>query len=133
MTALHADVLVRLVVLALASYALVGQVGKPGLRLLVRWRRRRAGALSRLTEEAIRWATRVGALVIGGGLGALPVWPAGVSATWGVLLGVVAGSLAPGLHHATERALASRIAALALPARAAAFLGGGSVVHEEER
>ena len=63
MTAFHADVLVRLGVLALAAYALVGQVGKPGLRLLVRWRRHRAGALSRLAEEAIRWATRAGAAV----------------------------------------------------------------------
>ena len=123
MTGFYADILVRACALAVAAYALVGQVGKPVLRLLVRrWRRGRPPTKGQ--EAALRAVTRAGAVVVGGGLGALPaVWPAELPAVWGVILGIGAGGLATQIHHAVERAL---------PARVAAILGGGSVVHHEE-
>lgn len=123
MTGFYADLLVRACALAVVAYALVGQVGKPVLRLLVRrWRRGRPPTKGQ--EAALRVVTRSGAVVVGAGLGALPmVWPADVPPVWGPLLGLAAGSLAVPLHHAVERAL---------PARVAAILGGGSVVHHEE-
>ena len=123
MTGFYVDVLVRACALAVADYAIVGQGVKPLLRLLVRrWRRGRR--LTAGQEAALRVVTRAGAVLVGGALGALPmVWPAELPAVWGILLGIGAGGLATQIHHAVERAL---------PARVAAILGGGSVVHHEE-
>ena len=118
----YADLSIRACALALASYAIVGQVRKPLLRLLVgRWRRGKAP--TRGQEAALRAVTRSGAVVVGGLLGLLDVWPTWFQAAWGPLLGLGAGGLAVPIHHAVERAL---------PARIAAVIGGGSVVHREE-
>ena len=115
----YMGIALRVVMLAVVSYGVVGQILKPGLRLLVRWRRRRGGPLSTRTEEALRWFARVATALLGSLLGLLPaVWPSEVPGVWGVLLGAAAGFLAVPIHHGLEAAL---------PAGFMRLLGGPSI------
>jgi hypothetical protein len=123
---------VEVACLALAVYGLVGQVGKPAIRLLYRRRR-----LTQRQAQANRLLVRALALVVGGLLGLLPIWPGWLLPAWGPLLGVVAGSLCWAIHPAVK-AVVPRVVGLlpALlsrwaggPAGVAARMAGGSVTE----
>ena len=98
---------------------LVGQVIKPGLRLVARWRAG-GGKLSRGQEAFFRWLTRALAVTLGGALGLLPLWPDSLPPAWGPLLGCLGGGLSPGIYLAAKKAL---------PAAVARVLNGAGV-HE---
>lgn len=111
----------QILVCALATYGVVGQVIKPGLRALARRRRSRGG--TRLTPResaAISWATRALALAVGALLGLVPAWHGEAA---GPLVGLAAGCLCVPLHAAVVRAL---------PAAVARALAGGDAQGEEE-
>lgn len=109
---------VEVACLALVVYGLVGQVGKPGIRLLYRRRR-----LTQRQAQANRLLVRALALVVGGCLGLLPIWPGWLLPAWGPLLGVVAGSLCIPMHSAVKAAL---------PGAVSRVLTGGSVTGNIE-
>ena len=108
-TSMYIELAVRGAGISLATYALIGQVFKPGLRMLAK-RKAKSGRLTSRQEEYYRWLTRTMCIVVGGLLGMLPLWPAWfVQAWWGVLLGAIGGSMAPAIHHAVAKALPDRI------------------------
>ena len=113
------DLAVRCCAIGVCSYVLVGQVIKPGLRLVARWRAG-GGKLSRGQEAFFRWLTRALAVPLGGALGLLPLWPDSLLPAWGPLLGCLGGGLSPGIYVAAKKAL---------PAAVARVLNGAGV-HE---
>ena len=113
------DLAVRCCAIGVCSYILVGQVIKPGLRLIARWRST-DGKLSRAQEGFFRWLTRALAVCLGGALGLLPLWPEWLLASWGPLLGCLGGGLSPGIYAATNKAL---------PAAVARAIGGKGCKH----
>ena len=123
---------VEVACLALATYGLVGQVGKPAIRLLYRRRR-----LSTRQAQANRLLVRALALVVGGLLGLLPIWPGWLLPAWGPLLGVVAGSLCWAIHPAVKGVVPRVVGVLpgllsrwaGGPAGVAARMAGGSVTE----
>jgi hypothetical protein len=94
--------------ISLVTYAIIGQVVKPGLRLLAK---RAAGStrLSRGQEEFYRWLTRALCVVIGGLIGLLSIWPDWLQTSWGPLIGCISGSMAPGIYIAVSKALPDRL------------------------
>jgi len=111
------DLAIRAACLALATYAIIGQIVKPGLRLAIKLKEKRSRLTAR-QEEALRWATRTLCVVVGALLGTLPLWPAELSEWWGVLIGAASGSVAPALHG---------VASKALPERLGRMISGGSL------
>ena len=103
------DLAVRCCAVGVCSYVLVGQVIKPGLRLVARWRST-DGNLSRGQEGFFRWLTRALAVCLGGAIGLLPLWPEGLAAAWGPLLGCLGGGLSPGIYTAVKKALPAAVA-----------------------
>ena len=105
----YTDLLVRAGGISLATYALIGQIVKPAIRMIAK-RIDDDGRLSRGQEEFLRWLTRTLCIVVGAAIGALPVWPEWMTqGWWGVLLGSIGGSMAPAIHHAVARTLPKRI------------------------
>ena len=104
--------------LSLATYGIVGQVFKPGLRLLSP-----AGKLPARRYELSRWLTRLAALLVGFGLGLIPLWPDWLPYWWGPVLGLVGGSLCIPMHSAVKAAL---------PGAVSRVLTGGSVTGNIE-
>tara|TARA_Y100001963_G_scaffold93365_3_gene128510 strand:+ start:5661 stop:6029 length:369 start_codon:yes stop_codon:yes gene_type:complete len=103
------DLALRASGVSLATYALIGQVVKPALRMLAK---RHAGAsrLTRAQEDFYRWLARTMCIVVGALLGMLPLWPEWMTQLWwGLLIGAIAGSMAPGIHRVVSRALPERI------------------------
>ena len=93
--------------IALATYALIGHIVKPGIRMIAK---RGVKRLSGRQEEFLRWLTRTMCIVVGSLLGMLPLWPEWFTqAWWGVLIGAISGSMAPAIHHAVAKALPERI------------------------
>lgn len=118
----YLELAVRGAGLSLATYAVIGQVVKPGLRILAK-RSSRSGRLTKAKEEMLRWLVRTLCVVVGAMLGSLPVWPAWMTQpTWGVLIGAISGSLSPIVHHAVSAALGERIKKI---------IGGASVTRHE--
>ena len=114
----YIELAMRAAGISLATYAVIGQVVKPALRMIAK-RRAKTSRLSSRQEEFYRWLTRTLCIVVGGLLGMLPLWPAWfVQAWWGVLLGAIGGSMAPAIHAAVSKALPERIKRL---------VSGGSV------
>ena len=102
------DLAIRIGGLSLATYALVGQVCKPTLRMIAK-RHATRGRLTKSQEAFYSWLTRLLSVVVGGLLGLLPLWPSWLQPAWFPLLGLIAGSMAPGIHHAVAAALPERI------------------------
>ena len=98
----YLDLLVRGAGVSLVTYAVIGQVVKPGLRLLAKYHSQPVGKLTKGQEEFYRWLTRALCVVIGGLLGFLPIWPEWFQLSWGPLIGCVAGSMAPGTRMRTS-------------------------------
>jgi hypothetical protein len=113
-----ADLGIRVGGVSLATYAIVGQVIKPTLRMIAK---RHASRLTKKQEAFYSWLTRVLSIVVGCLLALLPLWPAFLESSWQPLLGLIAGSLAPGIHRAV---------AASLPARIKKLLSGGSVSND---
>jgi hypothetical protein len=103
------DLAVRCCSIGVVGYILVGQVIKPGLRLIARWRST-DGKLSRAQEGFFRWLTRALAVMLGAALGCLPLWPDWLLPAWGPLLGCLGGGLSPGIYAATKKALPAAVA-----------------------
>ena len=91
------DLAARCCAVGVCSYVLVGQVIKPGLRLLAKY-------------HAHPVLTRALAVVLGGLIGLLPLWPEWFQAAWGPLLGCVGGGLSPGIYTAVNKALPAAVA-----------------------
>ena len=105
----YVDLGVRAGGISLATYALIGQVVKPAIRMIAK-KLDDDGRLSRAQEEFLRWLTRTLCILVGAAGGTLPLWPAWMEQQWwGVLLGCIGGSMAPAIHHAVAKALPSRI------------------------
>ena len=106
---MYIELAVRGAGISLATYAVIGQVVKPGLRMLAK---RHAGS-SRLTrgqEDFYRWLARTMCIVVGALLGMLPLWPEWMTQLWwGLLIGAIGGSMAPAIHAAVSKALPERI------------------------
>ena len=95
--------------ISLATYALIGQVVKPAIRMIAK-KIDDDGKLSRAQEDFLRWLTRTLCVLVGAGIGTLPVWPEWlVQSWWGILLGSISGSMAPAIHHAVAKTLPDRI------------------------
>ena len=116
----YLELLARGAGISLVTYAVIGQVVKPLVRMLAK-RSAKGGKLSRAQEEFYRWLTRALCIAMGAALGCLPLWPEYLPAEWGVLIGCGAGSMAPAIHHAVAKAL---------PARIKKLISGGSVVQK---
>ena len=69
------DLAVRAGGISLATYAVIGQVAKPLIRMIAKYIDD-DGKLSRAQEDFLRWLTRTLCVVIGGVLGCMPLWPA---------------------------------------------------------
>jgi len=105
----YLDLGIRLSMIGVAAYILTGQVAKPGIRLIAK-HLDDDGKLSKGTEALLRWLTRATAIVLGGAMGSLPLWPEGLQGAWGPILGLGGGSLAPGIYAAVKRALPAAVA-----------------------
>jgi len=103
-----ADLGIRTGGVSLATYALVGQAIKPTLRMIAK-RQATRGRLTKSQEAFYSWLTRLLSVIVGALLGLLPLWPSWLQPAWFPLLGLIAGSLAPGIHHAVAAALPKRI------------------------
>ena len=105
----YIEIAIRGAGISLATYALIGQVVKPGLRMLAKL----IGKTKRLSsgkEAFLRWLTRTLCIFVGAGLGGLPLWPEWFTQpAWGLLIGAIGGSMAPAIHHAVATALPERI------------------------
>jgi hypothetical protein len=102
--------------ISLATYALIGHIVKPAIRMVAK---RGGKRLSGRQEEFLRWLTRTMCILLGALLGALPLWPEWFAQEWwGVLLGAIGGSMAPAIHHAVAKTL---------PARIKKIISGGSI------
>ena len=115
----YLDLAVRAAGISVATYACIGQVAKPAIRMLAK-RAAKGKRLTKAQEEFYRWLTRTLCILMGAGIGSLPLWPEYLASEWGVLIGCGAGSMAPAIHHAVARALPKRIKKL---------ISGGSVVN----
>ena len=104
------DLAARCCAVGVCSYVLVGQVIKPGLRLLAKWAAHPVGKLTKGQEDFFRWLTRALAVVLGGLIGLLPLWPDWFQPAWGPLLGCVGGGLSPGIYTAVNKALPAAVA-----------------------
>lgn len=104
----YVDLLVRGGGIALATYAVIGQVVKPALRMIAK-RMDDDGKLSRAQEEFLRWSTRALCVVIGGFMGCMPLWPDWFDTSWGPIIGCISGSMSPGIYLAVSKALPDRI------------------------
>ena len=104
------DLAARCCAVGVCSYVLVGQVIKPGLRLLAKYHAHPVGKLTKGQEEFYRWLTRALAVVLGGLIGLLPLWPEWFLSAWGPLLGCVGGGLSPGIYTAVNKALPAAVA-----------------------
>jgi len=113
----YMDLAMRMGGISLATYAIVGQVVKPTLRMAAK-RHAKKGRLTKAQEGFYSWLTRVMSVGAGCLLGTLPLWPAWLEAAWHPLLGLIAGGMAPAVHHAVAKSL---------PARIKKILSGGSV------
>ena len=105
----YLDLGIRLSMIGVAAYILTGQVAKPGIRLIAK-HLDDDGKLSKGAEALLRWLTRATAIVLGGAMGSLPLWPDTLQGAWGPILGLVGGSLAPGIYAAVKRALPAAVA-----------------------
>tara|TARA_R100001594_G_scaffold25875_3_gene50432 strand:+ start:14799 stop:15164 length:366 start_codon:yes stop_codon:yes gene_type:complete len=103
------DLAVRMCVIGVAAYVLTGQVAKPGIRMIAK-ALDDDGRLSRGVEDLLRWLTRATAILLGAAMGSLPLWPEGLGGDWGPILGLVGGSLAPGIYQAAKKALPAAVA-----------------------
>jgi len=111
------DLCIRVGGVSMATYAIVGQVFKPTLRMIAK-RQAKGGRLTRAQEAFYSWLTRVLSVGVGCLFGLLPLWPGWLVDAWRPLLGLIAGSLAPAIHKAVS---------VSLPARIKSLLSGGSV------
>jgi len=107
----YLDLAIRMSMIGMGSYVLTGQVCKPAIRMVAKYLDD-DGKLSKGTEEFLRWLTRATAIVLGGAMGALPLWPDTLQGSWGPILGLVGGSLAPGIYAAVKKALPAAVARL---------------------
>jgi hypothetical protein len=105
----YVDLLVRGGGIALATYAIIGQVVKPGLRILAKYHSQPIGKLTKGQEEFYRWLTRCLCVVIGGFMGLMPLWPDWFDTSWGPIIGCISGSMSPGIYLAVSKALPDRI------------------------
>ena len=105
----YLDLLARGAGISLVTYAVIGQVVKPGLRMLAKRHAHPVGKLSKMQEEFYRWITRALCVFIGGLLGFLPIWPEWLQLSWGPLIGCIAGSMSPGIYVAVSKALPDRL------------------------
>jgi hypothetical protein len=105
----YLDLLARGSGISLVTYAVIGQVVKPGLRMLAKYHSQPVGKLTKGQEEFYRWLTRTLCVFIGGLLGFLPIWPEWLQLSWGPLIGCIAGSMAPGIYVAVSKALPDRL------------------------
>jgi hypothetical protein len=100
-------------VVAMASYALVGQVLKPLLRIWAKLKARKAGRKLYPEEVALfKTLTQSGAVIVGGVMGVGPIWPDMVPMALGPLLGLGFGSLAIPLHAVIKKTLPARVASI---------------------
>jgi len=107
----YLDLAVRLSMIGMGSYILTGQVAKPAIRMIAK-ALDDDGKLSRGVEDFLRWLTRATAILLGGAMGTLPLWPEWFQANWGPILGVIGGSMAPGIYAAVNKALPKAAARL---------------------
>jgi hypothetical protein len=105
----YMDLAVRAGGISLATYAVIGQVVKPGLRMLAKYHSHPIGKLTKGQEEFYRWLTRTLCIVIGGIMGYMPLWPAWFEPSWGPVLGCIAGSMSPGIYLAVSKALPKKL------------------------
>jgi len=107
----YLDLAIRMSLIGMASYVLTGQVAKPAIRMIAKLLDG-DGKLSKGAEEFLRWLTRATAILLGGAMGALPLWPEWLQGSWGPILGFVGGSLAPGIYAAVKKALPAAVSRL---------------------
>ena len=104
----YMDLAIRAGGISLATYAVIGQVAKPLIRIVAK-KIDDDGKLSRAQEEFLRWLTRAMCVAIGGAMGCMPLWPGWFEPSWGPLLGCIAGSMSPGIYVAVSKALPAKI------------------------
>ena len=105
----YMDLLARGAGISMVTYAVIGQVVKPGLRMLAKYHSQPVGRLTKGQEEFYRWLTRALCVFIGGLIGFCPIWPEWFQLSWGPLIGCIAGSMAPGIYVAVSKALPARL------------------------
>ena len=105
----YMDLAVRAGGISLATYAVIGQVAKPGIRMLAKYHSHPIGKLTKGQEEFYRWLTRTLCIVIGGAMGYMPLWPGWFEPSWGPVLGCIAGSMSPGIYLAVSKALPKKL------------------------
>ena len=105
----YMDLAVRAGGISLATYAVIGQVAKPGIRMLAKYHSHPIGKLTKGQEEFYRWLTRTLCVVIGGIMGYMPLWPGWFEPSWGPILGCIAGSMSPGIYLAVSKALPKKL------------------------
>ena len=104
----YVDLAVRAGGISLVTYAVIGQVAKPLIRMIAKYIDD-DGKLSRAQEDFLRWLTRTLCVFIGGALGCMPLWPSWFEASWGPIIGCIAGSMAPGIYVAVSKALPKKL------------------------
>tara|TARA_R110000751_G_scaffold270503_1_gene370273 strand:+ start:118 stop:489 length:372 start_codon:yes stop_codon:yes gene_type:complete len=104
----YMDLAIRAGGISLATYAVIGQVAKPLIRMIAKYRDD-DGKLSRAQEEFLRWLTRSLCVAIGGIMGYMPLWPGWFEPSWGPILGCIAGSMSPGIYLAVSKALPKKL------------------------
>lgn len=104
----YMDLALRAGGISLATYAVIGQVAKPLIRMVAKYIDD-DGKLSRAQEDFLRWLTRTLCVVIGGLMGCMPLWPSWFETSWGPILGCIAGSMSPGIYVAVSKALPDKL------------------------
>ena len=104
----YIELAVRAGGISLATYAVIGQVVKPLVRMIAKYIDD-DGKLSRAQEDVLRWLTRALCVVVGGALGCAPLWPSWLETSWGPILGCIAGSMSPGIYVAVSKALPKKL------------------------
>lgn len=114
----YLDLALRVLVLGVVTFGVMRALIKP-------WLARRARG-RRMSNHA-----RTAALVTGLFFALLPrVWPAWLPPIWSALLGLSAGSLSVGIHHAVEAALPEAISNLLTGGKG--LLGGPQYAQTEQ-
>ena len=104
----YIELAVRAGGISLATYAVIGQVVNPLVRMIAKYIDD-DGKLSRAQEDFLRWLTRALCVVVGGALGCAPLWPSWFETSWGPILGCIAGSMSPGIYVAVSKALPKKL------------------------
>ena len=104
----YMDLALRAGGISLATYAVIGQVAKPLIRMVAKYIDD-DGKLSRAQEDFLGWLTRTLCVVIGGLMGCMPLWPSWFETSWGPILGCIAGSMSPGIYVAVSKALPDKL------------------------